>query len=89
MGAPGSEISEFGTVYGNFFSGDFGAGDGHAGYLVCRPVVSGVSSRFLREVFGNSRSLPEHFPNTSRRKQAANDGKPVEESEKVFWPAGG
>jgi hypothetical protein len=25
MGAPGNRISEFGTVYGNFFSGNFGA----------------------------------------------------------------
>jgi hypothetical protein len=25
IGAPGNKISEFGTVYGNFFSGNFGA----------------------------------------------------------------
>jgi hypothetical protein len=53
-----------------------------------RQVVFGVSSRFLREVFGKSRSLPEDFPNTSRRKQATNDGNPGKKIETTF-PAGG
>jgi hypothetical protein len=69
MGAPGNQISEFGTVYGNFFSGILGQFGRHSGQNL-RPdssrVVFGISSGFLRGFFGVSSGNPEAFPNTSR-----------------------
>ena len=52
---------------------------------VLMPVVFRVSSGSVREGFGDSRSLPEHFPYTSRRKHVCNKCKPDRQSRTALW----
>jgi hypothetical protein len=86
MSQAGSQISEFGTVYGNFFLYRYPLLLAEKSFRDPYRYISSSGACFLREVFGKASGRLRDFPKPSRRNPEEIPKTTRPESGRRFYP---